>query len=109
MEQASKKNINVNRKKYSNVKTNYHRKYGTSQLERDFASEYLDKLGLKYIYQYEAKEIGRFYDFAIIYDEIVGSRLVRLEKNAVFLLARLAFSASIFLFEMTSSINLIVD
>ena len=40
-------------------------KYGTSQLERNFASDFLDRMGLVYIYQYEAKEIGRFFDFAI--------------------------------------------
>ena len=46
-------------------------KYGISKLETYFAKEYLDKLGLKYIYEYEAKDIGRFYDFAItLYQEI---------------------------------------
>ena len=39
---------------------------GTSKLEEDFARDFLDKLGVKYIYQFEAKDIGRFYDFAII-------------------------------------------
>ena len=43
-----------------------HPKFGTSKLEQDFARDFLDKLGVKYIYQFEAKEIGRFYDFAII-------------------------------------------
>lgn len=42
-----------------------YKKYGTSKLERDFATNYLDKMGLLYIYQYEVKEIGRFYDFAV--------------------------------------------
>lgn len=37
--------------------------YGTSKLEQDFAREYLDVIGVKYIYQFEAKDIGRFYDF----------------------------------------------
>jgi len=32
-------------------------------LEEDFAREFLDKLGVEYIYQFEAKDIGRFYDF----------------------------------------------
>lgn len=40
-------------------------KYGTSKLEHDFARDFLDKYGLKYIYQYEAKDIKRFFDFAI--------------------------------------------
>jgi hypothetical protein len=44
--------------------------YGTSKLERDFARDFLDKLGLKYMYQFEAKEIKRFYDFAVtVYDD----------------------------------------
>lgn len=42
-----------------------HPKYGTSKLEDDFARDFLDKLGVKYIYQFEAKDIGRFYDFAV--------------------------------------------
>lgn len=40
--------------------------YGTSQLEKDFAHEFLDKYGIKYIYEYEARDIKRFYDFAIV-------------------------------------------
>ena len=40
-----------------------HPKYGTSKLEKDFASMFLDKLGLRYVYQFEAKDIGRFYDY----------------------------------------------
>ena len=42
-----------------------HPKYGTSKLEDDFAHDFLDRLGLKYIRQFEAKDIGRFYDFAV--------------------------------------------
>ena len=42
-----------------------HPKYGTSKLEERFAREFLDKLGLKYTYQYEAQSIGRFFDFRI--------------------------------------------
>lgn len=40
-----------------------HPKYGTSKLEDFFAENFLDKIGVKYVRQYEAKEIGRFYDF----------------------------------------------
>ena len=40
-----------------------HKDYGTSKLEERFAKNFLDKLGIKYVYQYEAKSIGRFYDF----------------------------------------------
>ena len=42
-----------------------HPKYGTSKLEDYFAENFLNVLGVKYIRQYEAKEIGRFYDFKI--------------------------------------------
>ena len=42
-----------------------HPKYGTSKLEDYFAENFLDVIGVKYVRQYEAKEIGRFYDFKI--------------------------------------------
>ena len=47
------------------VKRTAKQKYGTSKLELDFARDFLDKLDVKYIYQYEAKDIGRFFDFAV--------------------------------------------
>lgn len=47
------------------VKPRKHQEYGTSQLEVDFARDYLDYLGLNYIYQYKAESIGRYFDFAI--------------------------------------------
>jgi hypothetical protein len=43
--------------------------YGISKLESFFAHEYLDKLNLKYIYEYEARDIGRFFDFAVILNQ----------------------------------------
>lgn len=43
-----------------------HPKYGTSKLEEDFARDFLDKLGVEYVYQFEAKDIGRFFDFRIM-------------------------------------------
>ena len=42
-----------------------HAKFGTSKLEERFARDFLDKLGVEYIYQFEAKSIKRFYDFYI--------------------------------------------
>lgn len=53
--------IEIVRRKPNSV----HPKYGTSKLEEKFAREFLDKLGLKYTYQFEAKLIGRFFDFRI--------------------------------------------
>lgn len=40
-----------------------HPKYGTSKLEKKFAKEFLDKLGVKYEDQYFAESIKRYYDF----------------------------------------------
>lgn len=45
--------------------------YGTSKLEEDFAREFLDKLGVEYMYQFEAKDIGRFYDFFIKNENLI--------------------------------------
>ena len=42
-----------------------HQEYGTSKLEEKFAKEFLDKLGVKYVYQYKAESIGRYFDFRI--------------------------------------------
>lgn len=50
-------------------KNTSNQKYGTSKLERDFAKEFLDANGIRYIYQYEAKDIKRFYDFMIVDDD----------------------------------------
>lgn len=61
--------------------TKKHKQYGTSKLETHFAHEFLDKLGLRYIYEYEAKEIGRYYDFAIV--EYDGIDFITEEKNGV--------------------------
>ena len=40
-----------------------HPKFGTSKLETDFAEQFLDKLGVEYVWQFEAKDIGRFFDY----------------------------------------------
>lgn len=44
-------------------KKRQHPKYGASKLEDYFAENFLDVIGVKYVRQFEAKEIGRFYDF----------------------------------------------
>lgn len=36
---------------------------GSSHLEERFKTDFLDKLGIKYVQQFEAKSIGRFFDF----------------------------------------------
>ena len=79
------KNIKPKKRTAPKVKTTKraarkHPQYGTSKLEEDFARDFLDKLGVKYIYQFEAKDIGRFYDFAIILnDEMTTGNLLLLE------------------------------
>lgn len=40
-----------------------HPEYGTSKLEERFAKDFLDKLKVKYIYQYKAESIGRYFDY----------------------------------------------
>lgn len=63
--QPIKNKISKNyKKKYSGNRNKHkHKEYGTSKLEEKFAKNFLDKLGIKYIYQYKAESIGRFYDF----------------------------------------------
>lgn len=67
MKQASK---NKSKGKSKNKKKSK-KKYGTSNLERDFAKEFLDEIKVKYVYQFEAKEIGRYYDFYLPDDNLI--------------------------------------
>jgi len=60
----TKKTAKQNSKKNCTYKKK-HFEYGTSKLEEKFAKEFLDKLGIDYVYQYKSEEIGRFYDFVI--------------------------------------------
>lgn len=61
-----KKNNPIKKTTLKITPTKKETKYGTSQLEKDFARDFLDKYGIKYIYEYEARDVGRYYDFAII-------------------------------------------
>ena len=66
MRQPTPKNRPSTPKKKSKSTTRkkrWHPQYGTSKLEEDFARDFLDKLGVEYVYQFEAKEIGRFFDY----------------------------------------------
>jgi len=62
MKQVTKKN-KVIKKKVAAKKQRKHPLFGTSKLEEDFARDFLDKLEVKYIYQMEAADIGRWFDF----------------------------------------------
>lgn len=66
MKQPIKGESPIKRKKTSSHKKRKLQDYGTSKLELYFAKEYLDKMELKYIYQFEAKDMKRFFDFAIM-------------------------------------------
>ena len=44
-------------------KVKSHPQFGTSKLETDFANDFLDKLKVNYVWQFEAKEIKRFFDY----------------------------------------------
>lgn len=64
MRLPSKNGNKIKSKKRKPITVNKsHPKYGTSKLESDFARDFLDKLGVEYVYQFEAKDIGRFFDF----------------------------------------------
>lgn len=67
MKQVNNRNKTTKKRVVSKKKTTKrrHPQYGTSKLEDDFAREFLDKLKVKYKYQFEAKDIGRYYDFAV--------------------------------------------
>ena len=81
MKQVSKKKPVVKKRTVKKA-VRPHPKYGTSKLEEDFARDFLDKLGVKYIYQFEAKDIGRFYDFCILLKEedgLVPGNLILIE------------------------------
>lgn len=79
MKQPIKKNSSIKgkvhkvttNKKSSNRSNRHHPKYGTSKLEEDFAHNFLDKLGVEYQYQFEAKEIGRYFDFYLNKSNII--------------------------------------
>lgn len=60
--------------KQKKPKERKHKEYGTSKLEERFAKEFLDKLGIKYTYQFKAEDIGRYYDFLI--ESPAGSKII---------------------------------
>lgn len=68
MKQGTKrKNDSIQKAIIEDIKNGYDgeekQKYGTSKLEELFANDFLKKNDIKYIYQFEAKDIHRYYDF----------------------------------------------
>lgn len=82
MKQPVRNKKGVKKKVSTTVSENEVMKYGVSKLEMYFAQNFLDKLGVDYIYEYEAKDIGRFYDFAVI-ATIPKTELIIEEKNGI--------------------------
>ena len=84
-----KTDVRRNSKKVSSNKRVFHPKarYGMSKLEAYFAKNFLDKFNVKYVYEYEASDIGRFYDFAIV-AVAEGTKCVMEEKNGVYSLSQ---------------------
>lgn len=88
MKQPIKGKGKIKRKKPQNFKrknpfqtiNKTNQQYGTSKLERDFARDFLDAYEINYIYQFEAKEIGRYFDFAITADK---RPFVKEEKDGI--------------------------
>lgn len=70
------------RKKSVRQKNTKKQDYGTSKLEKYFAHEFLDRSGIKYIYQFKAESIGRFFDFAVVVP-YTGQTLVTEEKDGL--------------------------
>jgi len=59
------KNIDSKKSHKPKIYKRKHQEYGTSKLEERFSREFLDRLGIKYTYQFKAEDIGRYYDFKI--------------------------------------------
>lgn len=75
----TKKTVKRTRKKTTGGKRP-HPKYGTSKLETYFEENFLKKLGVRYIYQFEAVDIGRFYDFAV-FTELGSMVLIEIDGS----------------------------
>lgn len=75
MKQVGKRSIPKKKtykpKTITRKKSKIHNLPGTSKLEERFAVDFLEKLGVKYIYQFKVEEIGRWYDFKIIDGPII--------------------------------------
>lgn len=86
MPQPVSKNIktDIKTKKRKPTTKKKHKEYGTSKLEERFAKEFLDKLGVEYIYQYKAESIGRYYDFAIFVKDNDITSMVIIELNGTY-------------------------
>lgn len=74
------KNKKFVKKSYKPRTKRKHQEYGTSKLEERVAKDFLDKLGVKYVYQFKAEDIGRYYDF-MIYTESGGRILLEIDGD----------------------------
>lgn len=79
MAQPVKKNIKESvkpKKKIIKKGKKNHKEYGTSKLEEKFMYEFLDRLNVKYDYQYKAENIGRYFDFYLYGNENGGTNVL---------------------------------
>ena len=73
MAQPVRKNVvkpKTKKKRVQNPKRK-HEEYGVSKLEDKFAKEFLDELGVRYVRQFKAASIGRYYDFYLPDDHLL--------------------------------------
>ncbi len=79
---GQKSKLKIEKKPFLKPNRNKVQKYGTSKLEIYFATHFLDRVGVSYVYEYHAKEIGRYYDFAVIKRE-KGRTYLTEERNSI--------------------------
>lgn len=76
-----KKNVRKKKERKGSVS------YGTSKLEKYFFDNYLSRYGFDVVYEYEAQDIKRFYDFAIV-ATLREAEKVYVEKEGITALAQ---------------------
>ena len=81
LDQVKEKTVKKQNKGHRKRHTANEGLYGTSKLETYFAKNFLDKIGVKYVYEWEAKDIKRFYDFAIV--AVAEENYAFEEKNGI--------------------------
>ena len=60
-----KQTTHFHKVKLAREKAKQNQEYGTSKLEERFARDFLDRLGIEYVYQYKMGSLKRYLDFFI--------------------------------------------
>lgn len=87
MQQPRKNGKPVKRKKAAGKRGGWRnrsvsKQYGTSKLETYFAENFLSRFKVNYVYEYEATDIRRFYDFAVV-STMPGAELITESVNGI--------------------------